>query len=61
MYITYPSWDYQIINAYQIFFQFMQFLEVLHLYHIAMELSHHFRNLSQSSWVNKKKSLKSSH
>lgn len=46
---TYPSWDHQIVNAYQVFLEFMQLLEVFHLYHIAVELSHHFCNLSQSS------------
>lgn len=46
---TYPSWDHQIVYAYQVFLEFMKLLEVLHLYHIAMELSHHLRNLSQSS------------
>lgn len=45
---AYPSWDHEIVNANQIFLEFVQLLEILHLDHRTVELCHHLRDLCQS-------------
>lgn len=46
---AYPSWNHKIVDANQIFLEFMQLLEILHLDHRTVKLCHHLRDLCQSS------------
>lgn len=48
--LTHPTGDHEIVDACQIFLQLQKLLEVLHLDQASLELLHHFRHISQSSY-----------
>lgn len=47
--LTYPSRNHKIVDANQVFLEFMQLLEILHLDHRTVKLYHHFSDLCEGS------------